>query len=420
MMAVILLLALFCALPLAAADRPSDTMTGIFNERVRTLQVTMDGDIFAIPYVTLGTGEQLTVGFDHLDEDRAYLRYRVVRCDADWRPSTLADSEYLDGFNESAIENYDFSRGTTVHYVHYDFRFPDDNIRPTMSGNYLIQVYPEDNPDDVWLQTRVMVSEQTAPIDIEVTSRTDIDYNASHQQLSVRVDTERARVSDPFNDLRVVIGQNGRADSEVMLRQPLRLSGPVAVYEHQRPLIFEAGNEYRRFEISDVHYPGRGVENIDYVQPYYHFALATDASRAGESYLYDQTQHGRFKVREYYSDRSDTEADYVVVHFSLDYPELIGTQVFLDGDFTSRRFNPESIMTYNRATGRYEKVLLLKQGAYNYQYLTVAPGASRGTASVIEGDKYQTVNEYLVRVYARSPLDRTDRLIGLRMISTRQ
>lgn len=403
-----------------AQTPPPDTMTGIFNERARTLQVTLDGDIFAIPYVTLGTGERLTVSFDHLAEDREYLRFRAVRCDADWRPSTLAESEYLYGFNESAIEDYEFSRGTTVHYVHYRFNFPDENIRPLLSGNYLLQVYPENDPDDVWLQTRVMVSEQTAPIDIEVTSRTDVDYNNAHQQLGVRVDTERARVADPFNDLTVVISQNGRADSETALRHPLRMSGPVAVYEHQKPLIFEAGNEYRRFEISDIHYPGRGVESIDYAAPYYHFTLASDGSRAGESYLYDETQNGRFKVREYNSDRSDTEADYAVVHFSLDYPELMGTQIFLDGDFTCRRFSPESIMSFNRATGRYEKVMLLKQGAYNYQYLAVPPGASKGSTSVIEGDKYQTGNEYLVRVYTRAPLDRTDRLIGVRMISTRQ
>jgi len=412
-----------CAVALAAAmyaAAAADTMTGSFDERFRTLQVTAGGDIFALPYVTLGTPEQLTVSFDHLADDREYLRYRVVRCDADWQVSALAESEYLDGFNESAIERYDFSRGTTVHYVHYELDFPNEDIRPTLSGNYLIQVYREDAPDDVVLQARVMVSEQAAPIEAEVTSRTDVDYNAGHQQLALRVDTERARVADPFNDLTVVVSQNGRADSERALRHPLRMSGNVAVYEHQAPLIFEAGNEYRRFEVSDIHYPGRGVETIEYRAPYYHFTLATDAPRAGGSYLYDRTQHGRFKVREYNSSQSDTEADYVVVHFTLDYPELIGASVFLDGDMVSRRFSPESLVTYNRATGRYEKVLLLKQGAYNYQYLTARPGQAAGSTAIIEGDKYQTGNEYLVKVYARGPLDRTDRLIAVRLISTVQ
>mgnify|MGYP001099224677 FL=1 len=263
-----------------------------------------------------------------------------------------------------------------------------------------------------------MVSEQSAPVSASVTSRTDVDYNDAHQQLTVAVDTERAGISDPFNDITVMISQNGRADNEVALRQPLRMSGRTAIYEHQKPLVFEAGNEYRRFETSSVNYPGMRVDAISYFDPYYHFKLYTDTPRADESYSYDETQKGRFVVREYNSSESDLDADYAVVHFSLEMPEQPGTMIFLDGDFTSRRFNPESQMLYNPTTGRYEKAILLKQGHYNYQYLAVPPGANRGTTAIVEGDKYQTINEYLIKVYTRGPLDRTDRLIGVSRIVT--
>ncbi len=415
---LLLLLALAVSVITNAAP-PVDTMTGIFSERVKTVQVLgPGGDIFAPPVVVLGAGDALDIEFDRLADDREYMRYRVLRCDADWQPSSLAESEYLDGFNESAIENYDFSRGTTVHYVHYGFQFPNADINPRLSGNYLIQVYPEDNPDDVWFQTRVMISEQSAPISASVSTRTDVDYNEGHQQLAIAVDTERASVSDPFNDLTVVIQQNGRADSEAALRHPLRMSGRTAVYEHASPLIFEAGNEYRRMEVSNVNYPGMRVDGIEYFEPYYHFILMVDEPRAEESYLFDSTQNGRFVVREYNSSESQLEADYVVVHFALDSPELPGTMIFLDGDFTSRRFDAESRMQYNATTGRYERALLLKQGHYNYQYLAVPPGARRGYTAPIEGDKYQTVNEYLIKVYARGTLDRTDRLIGVSRIIT--
>ena len=394
----------------------TDTMNGIFNERVRTVTVRAADDFFAPPVVLLGGRDRLDISFDVLHEDRDYLRYRVVRCDANWQPSKIAESEWLHGFNESVIEDYRFSEVTTVHYVHYSFQFPNGDIDPTMSGNYLIQVYGEDDPEDVWFQQRVMISEQSAPISATVTSHTDVDYNQSHQQLSVAVDVERAGVGDPFNDLKVMIAQNGRGDNEVAMRQPLRMSGRTVIYEHQRPLIFEAGNEYRRFEVSNVNYPGMNVEQIGYFEPYYHFKLYEDSSRAGEPYSYDQTQSGRFVVREYNSGDSDVEADYVVVHFTLDYPELPGTMIFLDGDFTQRRFDQGSQMLYNPATGRYEKAVLLKQGHYNYQYLAVPPGAKSGKTDVIEGDKYQTVNEYLIKVYARGPLDRTDRLIGVKRV----
>lgn len=205
-----------------------------------------------------------TLEFDHLAEDREYFRYSLQHCDARWQPSGLVDSEFLDGFNEGRIEDYDYSRATTVHYVHYSLTIPNEEVAPTISGNYLLTVYKEDDPESPVLQCRFMVSEQTAPVQAFVTSRTDVDYNAAHQQLEICVDTERAGVEDIYNDLRVVVGQNGRLDSERALMHPLRTSGRKAYFEHVPELIFEAGNEYRRFETVSEYYPGLGVESIDF------------------------------------------------------------------------------------------------------------------------------------------------------------
>lgn len=335
-----------------------------------------------------------------------------MHCNANWQPSGLLDSEFLDGFNEGTIDNYEFSQATTAHYVHYSFTIPNEQVSPRISGNYLLKIYPEDDPDKTLIQVRFMLSEATAHTTVEAAAQTDIDYNKAHQQLSITVDTDGAQVDDPFNDLIVVAGQNGRLDNERMLRHPLRVQGRKAIYEHSTPLIFEAGNEYRRFETVSTNYPGMGVESIDFFDPYYNFTLYGDERRDDEPYVYDQTQNGRYFVREYNSDNSDTEADYVVVHFSLDYPNETGAMIFLDGDFTQRRFDDNARMFYNYATGRYERAMLLKQGAYNYQYLIVPPGAKRGYTNAIEGDKYQTINEYNVRVYHRRRGERYDRLIG--------
>lgn len=396
----------------ATAQRVPDTMTGVFNEYIKSLQINVNGDPFADPVVVLGSADQFFISFDHLSEDREYFRYSLTHCNASWRPSGLVDSEFLDGFNEGTIDTYDFSHATLVHYVHYTLAFPNEDVYPTISGNYLLKIYPENDPDSIVAQCRLMISEATAPIAIRAASQTDVDYNQSHQQLTIEVETERAMVEDPFNDLIVIAGQNGRLDSEVAFRQPLRASGTRVIYEHQPPLIFEAGNEYRRFETVNEQYPGMRVAGIEFHEPYYHYILYTDQSRAKEEYLYDQTQHGRYFIREYYSDNSDVEADYGVVHFTLDYPEEPGAMIFIDGDFVQRRFDDNSRMYYNHATGLYERAMLLKQGAYNYQYLIVPRGASRGYTSSIEGDKYQTINEYSVRVYHRRRGERYDRLIG--------
>ncbi|MDE6368851.1 MAG: DUF5103 domain-containing protein, partial [Muribaculaceae bacterium] len=334
--------------------KPDDTMTGTTDEYIRSMQMTLNGDMFAPPVMIIGSNDRLTFSFDHISEDRAYFRYKLVHCNANWQPSQLVDSEIIDGFNEGIIENFAFSRGTTVNYVNYQFSIPDGNMTPLVSGNYLVRVYEESDPDNVVAQWRFMVSEQIARIGVELSSRTDVDYNQAHQQLSIIVDTERNDVSDPFNDLTVMIQQNGRLDNETAIHHPLRMSGQKAIYEHMQPLIFDAGNEYRRFETVTLDYPGMHVDGIEYLDPYYHVSLQSDAARKNEGYLYDSTQNGRYLIREYDSDEGVTMADYVIVHFSLEQPEMPGTMVFIDGDLTNRRFDESSQMIYNHATGRYE------------------------------------------------------------------
>lgn len=409
---ITILLTAILSLSAVAQNGRTDTMTGVFSEYIRSLQVRVDGDDLAAPIIVMGTDDVIRIDFDQLAEDRKYLRYSLTHCNANWQPSGLVDSEFLDGFNEGTIDNYDFSRATTVHYVHYSLTIPNQDVAPTISGNYLLKIYNEEDPETTLLQCRFMVCEGTAPVAVGAASQTDIDYNKTHQQLSISVDTERAGVEDPFNDLIVVAGQNGRLDSEIAIHQPLKMLGKRAVFEHQMPLIFDAGNEYRRFEIVSDTYPGMGVDHIEYHQPYYHYVLDEDGSRTDEPYVYDQTQAGRYIVRRSGATDSDVDADYGVVHFTLDYPYDPRVMIFIDGDMTLRRFDDNARMQYNPNTGKYERALLLKQGLYNYQYLIVPQDARRGYTNAIEGDKYQTVNRYDVRVYHRRRGERYDRLIG--------
>jgi len=399
----------------------TDTGNAIFNDKVRTLQVhtasAPDG-ITGMPVIIVGNEDAVIVEFDHLDTDRQYLRYSLTHCDSQWQPDGLAYVEYLDGFNEGTVDNYEFSLSTTVPYVHYTIAIPGGQMRPYLSGNYLLKVYAEDDEDDVWLQCRFAISEQTAAIGVNATSRTDIDYNREHQQLEVHANIDHSNVRDPFNDLTLVIEQNARPDTRVSITKPMRISGGTLVYEHQSPLIFSAGNEYRRFETVSKRYTPMGVASFDYMNPYYRYTLQTDTPRSHKDYLYDQTLGGGFLVRDAdddtRSENADVTADYAVVFFSLEMPELPGVEIFIDGDMVNRRFDPTSAMDYNNATGCYEKALLLKQGAYSYQYVALRQGQPDATASTktVEGDKYQTRNRYTVYLYHRRPGERYDRLAG--------
>lgn len=403
----------FCLL-CAVALNASDTADGIFAPGFKSLQVRVEGNPLAPPVINMYTPDRIIVEFDEMAEEPRYLRYRLLHCNSDWRPSQLVETEYLDGFNQADIDNYALSESTLAHYVHYLLAVPDEDMRPTVSGNYLVQVFDEDNPDEVLLQTRFMLNENTASMTSSVTSRTDTDYNNRHQQISLDAGLDGTDVSDPFNDLRLVVVQNGRPDTRRVIDKPLRIGNRSAVYEHLASLIFPAGNEYRRFEMVNVHYPGLGIDHYDFAEPYYHAIIDTDKIRANDRYEYDEDQSGRYFIREFNSNYPAVDADYIITHFTLESPEMPGMEVYLDGDFVQRRRDADSRMVYDRNRGAYVKTMLLKQGLYNYQYLTYPAGESATAA--IEGDKYETVNEYLMLLYHRPPMSRHDRLIGAAVI----
>lgn len=307
----------FCLL-CAVALNASDTADGIFAPGFKSLQVRVEGNPLAPPVINMYTPDRIIVEFDEMAEEPRYLRYRLLHCNSDWRPSQLVETEYLDGFNQADIDNYALSESTLAHYVHYSLAVPDEDMRPTVSGNYLVQVFDEDNPDEVLLQTRFMLNENTASMTSSVTSRTDTDYNNRHQQISLDAGLDGTDVSDPFNDLRLVVVQNGRPDTRRVIDKPLRIGNRSAVYEHLASLIFPAGNEYRRFEMVNVHYPGLGIDHYDFAEPYYHAIIDTDKIRANDRYEYDEDQSGRYFIREFNSNYPAVDADYIITHFTLE------------------------------------------------------------------------------------------------------
>ncbi len=390
-----------------------NTQVRIIDSNVKSLKVAPVGNPYMPPIITLGGSDRLNVNFDYVDYDVHYLRYSVTHCNADWQPSGLVESEYVSGFNQADITQYAQSNSTFVHYYNYNFSLPNEEMQLSKSGNYLLTVYDQSDPETVLFQTRFSVCEVTAGVYVNATSRTDADYNSEHQQVSFEVRYKPGLISDPYNELTAIVTQNSREDNAVVVKQPMMVGTNAVTYDHNKSLIFPAGNEYRRIETVNLHAMSMGVQAVEYFEPYFHATLHTDAVRALQPYLYDKTQFGRFTIRNAESSYSAIESEYVVTHFSL-FTEtpLEGGNIFLQGEFTQGLPATASLMNYDEQSGCYTCDMLLKQGAYNYQYLWVPQGGAVGETSPIEGDKYQTVNEYLVKVYDRPLGERYDHFIG--------
>ena len=408
------------AIAASVAAYATDTRTAIFDSNFRSLRACTESNYYAPPVVELDGDDRVRIEFDEMSPEMRYMRYSLLHCDANWQPSQLVESDYVDGFNEADIEEYDFSSGTFANYVHYGISLPNEDMPILLSGNYLLRVYPEEDSENTLLQVRFSIVEKAVDIFAEVTSRTDIDYNKSHQQVTVTVDTKDYRVENMYADLKVVVTQNARSDNEAIVTNPLRVSSNKAFFEHDRKLIFPAGNEFRRFEMTTTNYIGMGIDRYAYHDPFYHAELKIDEPRCYGSYTYDQTQYGRFTIRESNAFDSNTGADYMIVHFALDIPRQSGGDIFVDGEFTQHNFTNANRMHFNEATNRYELDMPLKQGAYNYQYLWLPHGSKAALTAPIEGDFYQTVNEYQIKVYNRRLGERYDRLIGYTVLYSGQ
>ena len=388
----------------------------IYDPQIKSLQVVVNKDWLSPPIMRLRSNDVLNIGFDELSHDYHRYIYRVEHCEADWTPSTsLFESDWLEGFNSNPIDDYDLSMNTTMAYTHYRFQIPNDRMQLRLSGNYRIHIYENDDDAREVMTIDFSVAEQSMPLAMSVTTNTDIDTNVSHQQVSMTLNYGVERVTDPANQLRVVVMQNGREDNWKVNPKPTILTGSGAEWQHSRELIFDAGNEYRKYEVLDVSHPTMGIDHIHWNGEEYEVYPFVDEPRP--NYLYDEDANGSFFIRNSDNWQIETTCEYVWVMYRMKCPPLPDGQMVIDGWWTTDT-NPNIYeMVYDKKAGMYTARILQKQGYYSYHYLWQQPDGRKRFAPS-EGSFYQTENRYQVLVYYRGINDNYWRLTAFRRYSS--
>lgn len=382
----------------------------IYSPNIATLQAVADDKWQNMPLIQLGTNQVMNFAFDDLTHEYHRYMYRIEHCEADWTTSNeIFTSDYIDGFTEdNLISNAEESLNTNIMYTHYSFQIPNNSCQIKISGNYKVTVYDENENKTPILSFCFMVYESKMGVDMDVTSRTDHDINGCHQQVNVEVNFNNLRVNDPTTQIKTIILQNGRWDNAVYNPIPQYIMNDGLKWSHNNALIFNGGNEYRKFEILDVNHTTMGIEDIGWDGKNYNAYLWTDEARP--SYVYDETANGAFYIRNSDNNNNDIQSDYILTHFKLKSPKING-EVYLNGTWTRNEFSPEYKLEYNETNKMYEGKVMLKQGYYSYQYLVLRPD---GTTDIVpsEGNFYQTRNNYQALIYFKGISDRTDRLVG--------
>lgn len=309
----------------------------IYDKNIASLQVVAGQQWLSLPVVKLGghsPNDRLYISFDDLTHSYHRYTYKIEHCEADWTVSSqLFPSDYIAGFQDgNTIEYGEESINTNTLYTHYTLCIPNEQCAIKMSGNYKLTVFDEDDGNRPMFTACFMVLEPIASISLEVTTNTDIDINKAHQQVSMQVNYGNLTVTDPASQIKTVVMQNRRWDNARINVNAKYATTDGLKWEHCRDLIFQAGNEYHKYEILDVAYPTMGIDSIVWDGSNYHVYPYPCEPRP--NYLYDEDANGAFYIRNSDNIENDIASDYVFVHYTLKTPEKYDGNIYVNGAWT--------------------------------------------------------------------------------------
>ncbi len=394
----------------------SRTYNFIYDPNIQTIQLYRKGWQMTQPFIQINTIERLVLSFDDLDDEIKDYRFTMVHCDANWQPSDLLQNEYLLGFTEDYIRDYRFSINTMQRYVHYNVEFPTEDMKIIKSGNYLLKVY-EETEDNMAFVFRFMVFEPLVSIDAKVVAPAKVLDRKYKQEVDFIISSVSYRISNPYTDLKIIITQNGRWDNAVVDLKPRMVKNNSLYYDQLDDNVFNGGNEFRLFNIQSLKYALQNVYRTEFNEQGNQIYLMKDEPRTFKNYTYEEDIKGKriIKTEDYEND--NLESDYVYVHFLLPYDApLVDGNLYIMGELTYWQFMEEGLMKYNYDKRAYEAAMFLKQGYYNYQYVFLEDGKTAGDVSLIEGNHFETENEYKILVYHKQMGTLYDKLIAVHTV----
>ncbi len=416
--------------------------TRAWDANIKTLRIRpIQHDLSCRPYLVLGQegtidgtddSNTLEISFDELSHDIRQYSYTVKHLNADWKASELSSFEYVRGFTTQDITDYTTSNNTQQVYTHYSFLFPNEDMQLTASGNYVVLIYEDGNPDQIRAQVCFSVVQPLVSTEIQVRANTDIELSGRYQQLDIDINTQHIQINNP-EEITLVVQQNGRRDNLSCGAKPNYMGNNHLQWKNNKSLVFEGGNEYHHFDAYSVYFAGTNIDRIAYDRNQYHALLMPDANRGvggkqggekmydktGVPYIHEYDSNGQFVVNAERCNDTDSEAEYLWAHWFLQTDEpIFGGSVYIGGDIFQNRIENDNRMVYDNDLHGYYFTSFVKQGGYDYQYWFVPSGKKTATLQLTEGSHWETDNQYTVYVYFRPFGCRYDQLVGLQNISS--
>lgn len=393
----------------------------IYKKNIHTVQLRENSYEMAAPLINLNSDQQLKLSFDDFDGGVKNYMYSLIHCDANWKPSDIPIPDYINGFFEDNISNYEFSLNTLQKFTHYTLVFPSSSMKLTKSGNYIIKVFEDGNKDVPVLTKRFMVAENLVSVIGNVHQAAGADDYFNKQEVDFSVVFSGYKITNPFADLKIVITQNNRWDNALYGLKPIFTKENELTFDYDDGSnCFNGGNEFRNFDTKSLRFLSPNLKSIvrDSIGGF-NIELQQEEIKTFKRYYQNPDLNGEFIIRVQEGSDERTEAEYCKVNFFFPYEQAVNDgNFYVLGKFCDWKIGKENMLQYNAKKRGYETTLFLKQGFYNYMYVFSEDGKFSGDETLIEGNHWETENDYTIYVYHRRQGTYYDQLISVRKLNS--
>ena len=401
----------------------AQTPDSVYAPNIFSAKLFLKGNQLAEPILSLNGSEQMELSFDDLDGDEKMYYYTYQLCNADWTPVQVSTMDYIRGFAQNQITDYHYSSVALIRYTHYHAVLPENNSRLILSGNYMLKVYRDNDTSKLAFTKRILVVQNAVTIDAQIMPPMNPQFSATHQKLQFTVNSKALPISNPFQQLHVVILQNARWDNAIYMGNPSFYSGTRFEYNSDDVPVFPGGNQWRWIDLQSFRFQSDRIAKVEHLKNGDVIYTKPDKDRSGQPYYFYADNNGKYYIQTTDLIDANYQADYGRVRFVYVPPDNIpleGKELYLLGEFTGYHLNEASKMIFNKSSGAYEGSALLKMGIYNYAFVTVNSGEppSNPSFEFTEGNHFDTENDYDILVYYRPMGGRADQLVGIYAMNT--
>ncbi len=394
----------------------------VYNLSIQQVKLFPVGNPLGYPIIRLGSADQLELHFDDREGGTKAYSYSWQLCNADWSPVNLNSMDYVKGFSQQRITTYRNSSVALTRYTHYQAQLPDRGSVPSRSGNYLLKVFLNGDPNQLAFTRRVLVVDEKAAVGIQVQQPFNNQVFTTHQKLAFTVNMRQLNLVNPMQQIQVVLLQNNRWDNAKTGLKPTFIRQNQLEYNTEQDAVFAAGKEWRWLDLRSFRLQSERVDSAVYAKDGTSVFVKPDFDRSALRVVYYRDGNGMFFNETLDGLNPYWQGDYATVYFSFRPPGGMPFRqdLYLFGELTNYGKDPQAKMAFNKEKGWYETSLWLKQGYYDYGYALLDDKAGKPVFQLekTEGNYWETENSYLVLVYYRSLGGRSDELVAVGRVNS--